>query len=78
MKEGGASGNAVYNPSKKIQKYFAERVGENVKLIACGGINSVEKMNERLAIGNCSEIQLFTPLIYEGTGLLRKLRAGNI
>ena len=78
MEQGGASGNAVYDPSKKIQEYFAERVGEDVKLIACGGINSVDRMYERLTIGNCSEIQLFTPLIFKGTGLLRKLRAENI
>jgi len=77
MKKGGASGDVVYNSSKKVQEYFAKRVDEDVKLIACGGINSVERMYERLGIGNCSEIQLFTPLIFRGTGLLRKLRTGN-
>lgn len=73
--KGGASGNAVWDVSVRTQKYFAERVGD-AELIACGGINSVERAKERCTIGNCKEIQLFTGLIYEGTGLLRKLRAG--
>ncbi len=72
--KGGGSGNVVYNSSMKVQKYFAERIKEDVDLIACGGINSVEKARERCRIGNCNEIQIFTPLIFEGTGLLRKLR----
>lgn len=58
----------------RTQSYFADRVKNNVKLIGCGGISSVERMRERLEIGNCKEIQIFTPLIFEGTGLLRKLR----
>lgn len=74
--KGGASGNAVYDLSKRVQRYFAERVGNDVKLIACGGINSVERMKERCAIGNCDEVQIFTGMIFEGTGLLRKLRRG--
>lgn len=76
LEEGGASGDAVWDASVRTQEYFAKRVGSDVKLIGCGGINSVERMNERLAIGNCDEIQIFTPLIFEGTGLLRKLREG--
>jgi dihydroorotate dehydrogenase len=74
--KGGASGNAVWDSSVRTQKYFANRVGNDVELIACGGINSVERMKTRYAIGNCNEIQIFTPLIFKGTGLLRKLRWG--
>lgn len=78
MKKGGASGDAVYDASMRTQRYFAERIEENRKLIACGGINSIERMIERCEIGNCSEVQIFTPLIFKGTSLLRKLRAKNI
>ena len=74
--KGGASGDAVWEPSKRVQGYFADRVGEGVRLIACGGINSVGRAKERCEIGNCDEIQIFTGLIFEGTGLLRKLRKG--
>ena len=75
--KGGASGNAVWDASVRTQKYFADRVGDDVKLIACGGINSVERMKERTAIGNCDEVQIFTGLVFKGTGLLRKLQIGS-
>lgn len=76
LEEGGASGDAVWVASIGTQKYFAERVGDDVELIGCGGVRSAERMRERLSIGNCKEIQIFTPVIFEGTGLLRKLRGG--
>lgn len=77
MEKGGASGNAVWDSSTRTQGYFADRVGDDVKLIACGGINSVGRAKERCEIGNCKEIQIFTGLIFEGTGLMRKLRSGD-
>ena len=70
--QGGASGDAVYEASLRVQKLFAERTDK--KLIACGGIDSVERARERCAIGNTNEIQLYTPIIFRGPGLLRKLR----
>lgn len=70
--KGGASGDAVYKESLRVQKLFAERT--DAKLIACGGINSRGRAFERCAIGNTSEIQLFTPLIFEGPKLLYELK----
>ena len=74
--KGGASGDAVWDASVRVQKYFADRVGDDVKLIACGGSNSVERMEKRCAIGKCSEVQIFTGLIFKGPRLLRELRSG--
>jgi len=73
--KGGASGDAVYEKSLEIQKIFYEKLRgrDDIKLIACGGIDSVEKMNQRLNYG-AEEIQIFTPLIFEGPKLLRNLR----
>jgi len=45
----------------------------DLKIIACGGINSVERLNERLSNG-ATEIQIYTPLIFKGPKLLRKLK----
>ena len=74
--KGGASGNAVYDESLRVQKLFADKMesGEG-KIIACGGINSLGRLNQRLSIGNTREVQLYTPLIFSGTRLLRELRA---
>ena len=73
-RKGGASGNAVYEDSFKIQKFFYENIKcTNLKLIACGGINSKERLNERKYFG-AEEFQIFTPIIFSGTRLLRELR----
>ncbi len=69
--KGGASGDAVYEASLRVQKLFADRT--NHRLIACGGISSPERMKERLENG-ASEIQIYTPFIFSGPRLLRKLR----
>ncbi len=74
--KGGASGNALYSKSLATQALFyqkLEEVNADLKIIACGGINSLPRVRERLAVG-ASEIQLYTPLIFSGTAFLRKLR----
>ena len=73
---GGASGNAVYENSLQVQRKYNGRIKEmglNWKIIACGGINSWEKIDERIG-RDVVGIQIFTPLIYSGTRLLRELR----
>lgn len=74
--KGGASGDALYDASRRVQKMFAEKIRAGAgpfKIIACGGINSPARVTERVGEGAC-EIQLYTPLIFSGTGLIRKLR----
>jgi dihydroorotate dehydrogenase len=74
--KGGASGNAVYDASLIVQKMFYERINQrnlDLELIACGGINTPEKRDERLKYG-AKEIQIYTPLIFSGTRILRDLR----
>ncbi len=73
---GGASGDAVYEPSSRVQQLFVEKCKQShlgFKIIACGGINSLERAKERIYAG-ASELQIFTPLIFEGPKLLEKLR----
>jgi dihydroorotate dehydrogenase len=47
-------------------------------IIACGGINSTKRASERTLYAECDKIQIFTPLIFEGPRLLRKLRTARI
>ena len=71
---GGASGNAVYNASLEVQKMFEKVMNKNnMKIIACGGINTFERVQERIIHG-AEEIQLYTPLIFSGPKLLRELK----
>jgi len=74
--KGGVSGNAVYDSSSRVQNLFQEYIIKNNKswkIIACGGINSIEKAKERLS-KDTTGIQIFTPLIFSGTKILRELR----
>lgn len=72
--KGGASGNAVYRNSLRVQRLFYEQIKDtDSKLIACGGINSMERLEERQSFG-AEEFQIFTPLIFSGPRLLRKFR----
>lgn len=82
-RKGGASGDAVYEISRDVQDRFYREItgqGLNYKIIACGGINSAKRALERTMDGNekIEDIQIFTPLIFEGPKLLRELRTSTI
>lgn len=73
-RKGGASGNALYEKSLNTQKKIYDKTkNSELKIIACGGINSKERLTERVNAG-ASEIQIFTPLIFKGPKLIRELR----
>ena len=42
-------------------------------VIACGGISSYDDVKEKLDLG-ASLVQLYTGLIYEGPGLIKRLK----
>ncbi len=76
--KGGASGNAVYEMSIRVQRAFADLIsqsGSKMEIIACGGINSLERARERTTPEmKAREIQIYTPLIFRGPRLLKELR----
>ncbi len=73
-RKGGASGNALYSRSLDVQKIFLDNFADKkFKIIACGGIDSADKVKERLSLG-ASGIQVYTPFIFKGPRLLRVLR----
>jgi dihydroorotate dehydrogenase len=74
--KGGASGNAVYDASLRVQKLFmkeAPKYNIDWDLIACGGIDSVGRAHKAIGLG-AKEIQLYTPMIFKGPKLIRDLR----
>ena len=71
--KGGGSGNALWERSLNVQRMFLNKRGSRFDLIACGGINSTERLQKRIDYG-ASEAQIYTPLIYQGPKLLRDLR----
>lgn len=74
--KGGASGDAVYDDSLRVQKLFMKTMISDdtpLEIIACGGINSIEKVEERITNG-AKEIQIYTPIIFSGPKILREFR----
>ncbi len=72
--QGGASGDLLYERSFATQKLFYEKLkNTHVKIIACGGISSLARLQERINFGS-REVQIFTSLIFQGPRLLRDLR----
>ncbi len=74
---GGASGNAVYEDSLRVQKLYQtwiKKLGLNLKIDAVGGVDSPERAQERINHG-ASGIQIYTPFVFKGPKLLRELRS---
>lgn len=77
--KGGASGDAVYELARNVQRMFVEKFDEIKSkhyVKACGGIRSAERALERISEGNgrVRGIEIYTPLIFRGPGLVRELR----
>jgi dihydroorotate dehydrogenase len=75
--KGGASGNAVKDRSKEVLKILSKLKSDiypKLDLISCGGVDSKQEQVERKLIG-ASEVQLYTPLIFNGPALLSELNS---
>ena len=70
---GGMSGEGVYKFSKAARTYFIENGIPSEKIIACGGISSVQKMRAEFHLG-ITEAQIYTPLIFQGPCLIQELK----
>ena len=69
---GGLSGAAVTQHSTDIIKYIRKRVPQDFVIIGVGGIMNAEDALEKVKAG-ANLIQLYSGLIYEGPGLVRKI-----
>lgn len=72
---GGLSGAPLTDMSNNVLRRFRQLAGVDLPLIGVGGINSVESAYARIRSG-ASALQLYTALVYEGPGLVGRLRDG--
>ncbi len=73
---GGLSGGPLF-PLSLEQVRRAVRWGEGrIAVIACGGVSSRDQMRAMLDAG-ADLLQLFTALVYQGPGVVRRLLAGS-
>lgn len=70
--KGGGSGNFLYNKSVEVQDMFEQRKKEGQIIVGVGGINTKQRKEERINKG-ASEIRLYTPILFKGPEIIRKL-----
>jgi dihydroorotate dehydrogenase len=74
---GGLSGKPLEPIANSVVKYIKKHAGDKLAIIACGGISSVDDVKEKLDLG-ASLVQIYTGFVYEGPGLVKKLKKGLI
>jgi len=74
---GGLSGAPLKDRATEVIRYIAQKTNGRLPIIGVGGIQSKEDAQEKLEAG-ASLIQLFTGLVYEGPGLVKKLSTVQI
>ncbi len=70
---GGLSGRPLLAPSTEILRQMRGRVPSNIVLIGVGGISSGADAYEKVRAG-ASLVQLYTGLVYEGPGLVARIK----
>lgn len=72
---GGLSGEAIRKKSTNIVKWLRNILGDSTLIIGVGGIGSANAAIEKIEAG-ANLIQVYTGLIYEGPGLVKKIKKG--
>lgn len=71
---GGLSGAPLMAPSTEVLAAFNTEIGEALDLIGAGGIASTADVRAKFQAG-AQAVQLYSALVYEGPGLVRRILA---
>jgi len=69
---GGLSGSPLKGRSEAVLRQVVKRVDGKIPIVSVGGIMSPEDAKRRLALG-ASLVQVYSGLVYQGPGLVRKI-----
>lgn len=69
---GGLSGSPLRVRSEAVLRQVVKRVNGKIPIISVGGIMNPDDVKRRLEMG-AALIQLYTGLVYEGPGLVKKI-----
>ena len=69
---GGLSGAPLYDKSNEVISFISKKTKGNLPIIGVGGISTPEQALKKIEAG-AHLIQLYTGIIYEGPGLVRKI-----
>ena len=70
---GGLSGRPLFRPSTEILRQMRVRLPTDIVLIGVGGISSGRDAYEKILAG-ASLVQLYTALVYQGPGLVGRIK----
>ena len=73
FEKGGLSGAPIFTMSTQTLRSVYKMTGGSIPLIGCGGISSGADAYAKIKAG-ASLIQLYTALVYEGFGLVQKIK----
>jgi dihydroorotate dehydrogenase len=69
---GGLSGSPLRVRSEAVLRQVVKRVDGKIPIVSAGGIMNPEDAKRRLGLG-ATLIQLYTGLVYEGPGLVKRI-----
>jgi len=70
---GGLSGEAISTASTRIITWLRQLLDDSKPIIGVGGIHDADSVKEKIDAG-ADLIQVYTGLVYEGPGLVKKLK----
>jgi len=75
--EGGLSGRPLRDRSTRLVRYLYRATDGEVPVLGVGGISDAESAYEKICAG-ASLVQVYTGLIYEGPGLVKRIKEGLV
>ena len=70
--KGGLSGKLLYSNTENTLKIINELFDNKIDIVASGGVSNSNEVSKLLLLG-AKSVQIWTSLIYEGPGLVKKL-----
>lgn len=77
MGAGGLSGRPLREQATNVIRYLSEKTNGQLPIIGVGGVASAWDAREKLEAG-ASLVQVYTGLVYEGPGLVKKICRGLV
>lgn len=74
---GGLSGAPLERRSTHLVRYLYRKTGGRLPIIGVGGVFTAEAAYDKIRAG-ASLVQLYTALVYEGPGVVRRLKEGLV
>ncbi len=74
---GGLSGPPIFERSTELVRQFRRAAGPDLAIIGVGGIDSGDAAYAKIRAG-ANAIQLYTGLIYQGPGLVQRIKSGLV